>query len=66
MDLPQQINATDVCNYPHTSIERDTGPYTHEMVPVRGERLQAIALLRRFKLAWRVFTGKADVLTWDA
>jgi len=33
---------------------------------MRGIRPQWFALRFRFKLAWMVFTGKADAVIWDA
>ena len=35
-------------------------------VPVRPLGWQGLFLKRRLKAAWAVFTGRADVLTWEA
>lgn len=34
--------------------------------PIRPVLFWGLCLRRRCKLAWRVFTGKADVLEWDS
>ena len=34
-------------------------------IPARPCGWQGIALRLRLKAAWRVFTGRADVLTWE-
>lgn len=61
MKLPQLVKATDIM---HTRTV-ELWPNDH-WVPMRGIRPTWICLRRRIKLAWMVFTGKADAVTWDA
>jgi hypothetical protein len=50
--------------------EKRTGEFigstTKRWVPVRPLGWQGLFLKRRLKAAWAVFTGRADVLTWEA
>lgn len=63
MDLPQYISATQVVK--DADRMRAKLP-DNRWVPTRGIRPNYIALKRRLQLAWMVFTGKADALTWEA
>lgn len=51
---PKQIKEWDMY-----VMEKD-----HTWIPLRPQGFAGICLLRRLKLAWGVFTGRYDVLTW--
>lgn len=63
MDLPQQISATRVVE--DAEKMRAKLP-DNRWVPIRGIRPTWFMLRTRIKLAWMVFTGQADALTWEA
>jgi len=61
MRQPDGYDATEILKNYETMKETDDGRW----VPCRGYAHNAFPWTRRFKRAWDVFTGKADVLYWE-
>lgn len=59
------LTSREVHEWPTTrqKIEVFDGIYVETWVLARPEGLTSIKW--RFKMAWKVFTGKADVLIWE-
>jgi hypothetical protein len=58
---PSRYTLKQVCNWSEKGFAA-VSRYGEEWVPTRPEGFGSIG--SRFKLAWMVFTGKADVLVW--
>jgi hypothetical protein len=60
MRLPICYTATEMRHYP-TDEEYAPGHWR----PARPCQSEIFGLRRRFVMAWRVFIGQCDVLSWD-
>jgi hypothetical protein len=68
MDIPELVNASVILDASALAKIRDAKG-VERWVPLRCLRLKCWnpwAIKKRFKLAWMVFTGKADALIWEA
>jgi hypothetical protein len=59
-DCPTIYDAENLKEYVNTTGARVDG----KIVPCRPLPFWGLMLRQRFKAAWMVFTGKADVVTW--
>lgn len=64
LDVPKLVNATNLMN----NAERCRAyiPDGKKWIPMRGVPFWGLCPVKRIKLAWLVFTGKADALVWEA
>ena len=61
MRQPDGYSATELIKYYNTDRKTSDGRW----IPARGGPHNAWPWTWRFKLAWDVFSGKADALYWE-